>query len=278
MTRGRIRIFLLLVCLCVPYITAYAAPLVPSCPPTGCRMCDLVTLLNNLIKFVIWLTAFVFVAVMVMNGFKMITTGEAGEIKKSLTNIVVGIVIMLVAWTAIDTVGKILTGGRWGPWHTISCVDNPSMQVLNPSGVGAGGFVNTGATGGGRGTGAQCSAANTACSLNALRAAGMTEAQANVMSCIAMTESSGNPNAVNPSGGACGTFQILPSNWNNPRLHPPGSGCGPSTPCTDARCNALVAQSLMAGRSARGQSPYGDWTCPGCNAHAQGCVARYGTI
>ena len=263
------------VILLVPFALVHAG-IIPVAPESGYRLCDLVTLVNNVIKFVIQMSALLAVMLLVIVGFKSIVSGESGahELKSTLTNIVVGIIIMLLAWTVVDTILKVLTGGTWGPWNTVTCIDNPTPQTINTGAVGTGGTGNgTFVTGGGTGSGAQCATGNTACSVDALKAAGMTDAQANAMSCIAMTESSGNPGSVNTSGGACGTFQLLPSNWRNPRLH--SGSCSSGTSCTDAACNAQAAKGLMDGRAASGRSVYGDWTCNGCNAKAQACVARY---
>lgn len=76
--------------------------------------------------------------------------------------------------------------------------------------------------------------------MNALTAAGFTPSQANVMSCIAMTESSGNPTAQNKSGSACGTFQVIKSTWESAAI---GTSCSSFSSCTNASCNAEVAKS-----------------------------------
>lgn len=69
----------------------------------------------------------------------------------------------------------------------------------------------SGSTSGLRGV-AQCASSNTNCSVEELMALGLTRAQANVMSCVAITENAGN--AVGCSGtGPCGTFQISRTNW-----------------------------------------------------------------
>ncbi len=122
--------------------------------------------------------------------------------------------------------------------------------------------------------GTLCANDNPACSPAALEAAGFTPNQAKAMSCIAVTESSGNPFLVNPQGGACGTFQILPSNWKKPNLHD-GTDCTSASSCQNADCNLQAAATLAAYRQTAGQSPYADWTCPGCNSKAQACVSKY---
>ncbi|HWB34047.1 MAG TPA: transglycosylase SLT domain-containing protein [Candidatus Paceibacterota bacterium] len=132
--------------------------------------------------------------------------------------------------------------------------------------------VKTVSSPGGSG-GVQCPSGDSACSVSYLQSIGYTSAQANTMSCIAMTESSGNAYTPNSTTGACGTFQILQSNWNKSSLH---SGvCSSATSCNDPTCNAQAAYNLSQSRINSGQSPYSDWTCPGCNAKAASCVAQY---
>ena len=124
------------------------------------------------------------------------------------------------------------------------------------------------------GSGVLCSNSNLACSPQALVSQGnVSQARANAMSCIAITESSGDPSQVNKSGGACGTFQVLPSNWNNPALH--SGNCSSNVSCNNAECNMQTAIALGNARKASGQSYYSDWTCPGCNNKAAACVAKY---
>lgn len=118
-------------------------------------------------------------------------------------------------------------------------------------------------TGGG---GVQCNPGNTACSVAALQAAGMNSSQANVMSCIAMTESSGNPNSHSNSSSACGTFQIIRGTWAGAAP----SSCSNFSNCTNASCNAQTAARLVR------QSGYSSWTCPGCNNKAAACVSKFG--
>ncbi len=255
--------------LVLPGGIAYGA-IVPQCPLAGCRLCDVVTLANNIISFAIQMSIIIAVLSIVIVGFKSVVSGESGahELQHTVTNIVIGIVIMLSGWLIVDTILKVLVGGRIGPWHSVECLNTPVAQradVITSPGVIA---VETGAVSGVAGS--QCPPGNTACSVSALQAFGFTPAQANVMSCIAMTESAGDPNARNraPGSTACGTFQVVQSSWR-------GSGsCSSHSACTDASCNAQAALALMQGRSGRG-SIYGDWSCPGCNTKAQACVDKY---
>ncbi len=123
----------------------------------------------------------------------------------------------------------------------------------------------------------QCSPANTACSVTALQGYGLTEQEANIMSCIAMTESSGIPstppyNETNPgsNSSACGTFQVTRTTWNSYSANISPSCQDFRSSCQNASCNAQLMVELV---NANG---YSDWTCANCNSHADDCVAQYG--
>jgi hypothetical protein len=134
-----------------------------------------------------------------------------------------------------------------------------------------------GATGGNyTGPLAQCAPGNTACNIASLRSSGFSESEANVMSCIAMTESSGNasigpynerPENAGSNSSACGLFQVTRTTWNT---YPPGGACSDwRSSCQNAACNRQAALNLVRANG------YRDWTCPNCNNRAGACVARY---
>ncbi|MDO8548110.1 MAG: pilin [bacterium] len=126
----------------------------------------------------------------------------------------------------------------------------------------------------GRGS-AQCSDANTNCSISTLQAQGLTSAQANAMSCIAITENGGN--AVNCSGtGPCGTFQISQTNW---KQYAP-TGCSATNfggniiaAQNNAQCNLQTAAIMV------NQQGYQPWTGNNngvyWNPSARTCVSNY---
>jgi len=168
------------------------------------------------------------------------------------------------------TWSSLITSGGIDPClKQASSLVNLNQTNLSVSGVSANG--NTVYISGK--SGALCSDANTACNPASLQSAGFSPAQANAMSCIAMTESSGNPNTPSSSTGACGTFQITQGNWNTAKLHQPP--CSSSTSCNDPSCNMQTAFLLSQQRVAKGQSAYSDWTCANCNSKAQSCVNQY---
>ncbi len=125
---------------------------------------------------------------------------------------------------------------------------------------------------------AQCSDQNTNCDVQSLQALGLTPAQAQVMSCVAMTENSGQ--SVGCSGtGPCGTFQISRTDWG--RYAPTecsASAFGSITAAqNNADCNKRVAVTMVQQRGFQpwtgnmpGQAPW--------NPAATQCVNNYNKI
>ena len=160
--------------------------------------------------------------------------------------------------TVVSCVGKIADCQSAGGKATVSA-DGKSVTCTRAQNVTGGVTV---------GPLPQCAAGNSACSVSALMAVGLNSIQANVMSCIAVTESSGNPNARTSVAGssACGTFQIVRTTW----LGNAGGSCSDFSNCTNALCNAQTMATLVH------RNGYRDWTCPGCNNRASACVSKYG--
>lgn len=116
-----------------------------------------------------------------------------------------------------------------------------------------------------------------------MKAEGLTDAQANAMSCIAVTESSGGANKGNSGTGAVGLFQITGQNWSNPANHKPP--CSVSSSRLDNTCNRQAAVLMFK----NGGNSYQPWTgkCTsqkGCgyvsygqywNPNAVACVQKY---
>jgi hypothetical protein len=257
-----------------------AAGLIP-CGGAGepaCQACHITQLINNVVAWLFIVLSIVAAILIAIAGFKLVMSGgNAGArsaAKETFVNIFIGFIILMGGWIIIDTFMKALvTGQVYGVWNQIQCTGQPGAYNT-PAGSGRQAVATstyTGPIGGGRGPLGQCHPANLACSVESLRAAGFNERQAQVMSCIAMTESSGNPNAHNPAGGgmgACGTFQVRQPTWNSV---PRSAGCQDyASSCRNHTCNAEVAQQLVERRN------YRDWTCPGCNSRAQGCIDRFG--
>lgn len=249
-----------------------AAGLIPCGGPgePSCQFCDVTKLINNVVAWLFVVLSMV-AAIMIMKaGFDLVIAQGAGDLtaaKSTITNILIGYAILLGGWLVIDLFMKgVVSGEVYKVWDAIQCVNQPGvMNAPAGAGIPAGSPYYRGVVGGGR----QCAPENQSCSVEALQQAGFSAQQASVLSCIAMSESSGNPNARNrtPGSTACGTFQVTQQTWQSVRR---SAGCQDFSMCTSYSCNIEVAQGLVAQRG------YGPWTCPGCNHRAQGCIDQFG--
>ncbi len=106
-----------------------------------CQGCHLVQLGQNIITFLIEIIAFGGAVVFAIGGLRMVmsrgNTGEVEAAKSMMTNVVIGLVILLAGWLVIDTVLKTLlddsTESEMGPWHTIECVTQPTLTTTPPT-------------------------------------------------------------------------------------------------------------------------------------------------
>lgn len=276
------------------------------------NLCRLGELMQNIINFLVGLSVSVAAAMFAYAGF-LYTTGhgnptQIGRAHKIFQNVLIGFLIAISAWLVVQTFLSVVFDKKFwigGNWNELRCISESSSiagenkrligtsltDVFNkvvPQGT-AEQFLNTFGTYtvGGQGElgqqlqavvgsfGEQC--VTGFCSPQVLKSLGYTTEQANAMSCIAMTESGGNPYAYNRGknneSSACGLFQIQErTHWGNRDLN---SGACSTALCTNSACNIQVAYNLSQQRLSAGQSPYGDWTCPGCNNKAVSCVQQY---
>ena len=312
-SRGYLLLFIFAVSsLALPAVTHASIPFFGPIIPDAVNRCAagwgaVITVINNIIELLITL-AIVFVAPITIAyaGFLLVTgQGNAGSITKArgiILNTVIGIVIAMGAWLIVDAVMAVLynqnasvpgTSTTLGVWSQIvtsggqpfcliqaASLSNLNQTNLSVSGVTANGngvYVSGKA-------GALCG--SSACSPSFLQSVGFTPTQANVMSCIALTENGGNATGCN--GNACGTFQIMLT--ANPLV---GQACGGTLNCpslcksknggavqgesscqpcvqaaNNATCNAQTAQYLYS------KSGYTPWTVG--NSNSATCIQQYG--
>lgn len=262
-------------------------PIIPqtgicTCPGSAPNWGCVLQVFQSLINVGVAVAFVVLVLLIAYAGFRLMTAGSnpgaRTQARNLILNAVVGIVVVLAAWLIVDFVMKAVyrEPAEFGPWNAIWAPSSDNMCIAineNPTPI-TSGTVNI-VTGKPitpiGGSGILCPDSNPGCSVSALVSEGLNENQARAMSCIAMTESSGDPNAVNGSSRACGLFQITNAtsrgNWRQPQHH--RAPCSVSTPCTNARCNMQTGVIMF---KLYGYQP---WTCSGCNAKAQACVNRY---
>lgn len=126
-----------------------AGPTMVPCNGPDCSTCDLVTLGNTLITWLITTLFVVFAVIMVVAGFGLVTSGgsqSALEAAKSkFQNALIGIILVLAAWLIVDTLLKgILAGGTgnvmsYGPWNEVQCTTQ-----AQPDEYDGGGLINEG--------------------------------------------------------------------------------------------------------------------------------------
>ena len=134
-------IFILTIFLAPDFVFAQAAPSVGFIPCEGasCSACDAVTLINNIIKWLIGILFLFFAVLAVIAGFKLVTSGGNSGAKEaaksSFTNAFIGLFIVLGAWLLVDTLLKgVLDGGTgeikgYGPWAQVQCVKQNATGI-----------------------------------------------------------------------------------------------------------------------------------------------------
>jgi len=126
-------VFTVLAFLIMPELgLAQQPPLVPNeCAtnPQACNFCAMLAMANNLINLLFQLLVIVAVILIVVAGFKLVTSAgntQALESAKSmLTNVIIGFVIVMAAWLIVDTIFKMLVRdtGNFGVWNRLEGVN-----------------------------------------------------------------------------------------------------------------------------------------------------------
>lgn len=206
---------------------AVSAQLV-TCLGPECQACHLVGTAQNIINFLISVSAVIGAMLFGWAGILMVTAGgkeaKITQARNIFTNVIIGLIIMLAAWLAIDTVMKLLANqdlSQIGGWNKIECVELPqytSGQVLVAD------FMNP-TPGQSRGTASGLSGGTlTESQINSLIASGGTyddmvcsaassagiAGECASLKALMRVESSGCQNKQSPAG-AFGCMQILPS-------------------------------------------------------------------
>lgn len=102
----------------------FPSKLVP-CSGTDCTVCDLATLAQNVLNAGIFVAVFLSGALFAYAGFLYLTTvvdDQTSRAREMFTNVVLGLVIILVGWIVVDTVMKTFLGGGFGPWNAVCSI------------------------------------------------------------------------------------------------------------------------------------------------------------
>lgn len=306
MKRGTI--FTLAAILLVTPIIAAAAGLVP-CGGSGepaCQACYVVTLMNNVIGWLVTVLTVVVAIVFVVSGLKLVTSAGNTSVmeaaKKTISNTFIGFVIVLSAWLLVDFGMKALLNGGVGnvgagPWNSIQCTKQPTAQAIPAIRTAADAAAVFGAASPEALALASVFDAGD-CSPTNLQSHGFTTEQSQVMSCIAGPESGCNNNADASDNGlnssARGVFQIVygyPDACHSLRLPECTAAndgvplnCGksddyPGSPCNNAAsnfaCNAAAAKCLLNAEASEVAAGYQHWTADHRASKQSACIQKY---
>ena len=117
-------------------MTVGAADLVPECGGDGepaCQACYVVELVNNVVGWLVMILGVIAAILIVVAGSRLVTSGGNAsakeQAKSSMTNLIIGYIIVLSAWLVMDygLRALLVEGGsaQFGVWNAISCVDQP---------------------------------------------------------------------------------------------------------------------------------------------------------
>ena len=118
-TNKKIKIFLPLLIVFILFIPVFVGaqntqtnepPIIPNCSP-NCGYADLLVLVNNIIKWIIWISMPIAAGVFAWAGILYMTTGVAdkkSEAKEMLQKVFIGFVVILSAWIIVNTITNTL--------------------------------------------------------------------------------------------------------------------------------------------------------------------------
>lgn len=96
--------------------------------PDPCDFCDLFTLAQNIINFLVFFAVILATLLFVYVGFLYLTAGDnSAQITKAksiLIKVLIGFIVVLGSWLIVDTIMKAFLDTdkvEFGPWNEISC-------------------------------------------------------------------------------------------------------------------------------------------------------------
>jgi len=294
-----------LLALALPKVVFGATGLVQIIPTSGVCNCDtapdwgcVLQVLQNVITDAVFLGVILCVIWIAVGGFSlMASAGNPESISQSkirIMNALVGIVVILCSWLVIDFVMKAIynpeatfSGVNIGPWNDILkssgndyCIKQTTPQAITSGALDIATSVTPGTSSSVGVAKGLCADGNTSCSPSVMKSEGLNDAQANAMSCIAVTESGGGSNKGASGTGALGLFQITGQNWAISKYHK--SPCSTASSRLDDACNRQAAVLMfkysgyqpwtgMCKQQKCGNVSYGQYW----NPNAVACVQKY---
>lgn len=94
-----------------------------------CSQCDILMVIKNIVQFILKIVGPLAILAIILGGFLYVTSGGSEEraqmAKGAITAVIVGFVIVLVAWVLVNFIIQILTGGSQNifeaAWYSPRC-------------------------------------------------------------------------------------------------------------------------------------------------------------
>ena len=90
---------------------------------TKCQLCSLVQLARNLLNVAIFLAIVMSAVLFSWAGIRYLTAmgseSTAGKARQTLLNVFLGLLLILCAWLAVNTLMAIMVDGNVWPWNSI---------------------------------------------------------------------------------------------------------------------------------------------------------------
>lgn len=127
------KVFFAAVLYAIPQVIL-AAGLVPCGGPgePECQSCHVVQLISQVLSWLAVVLGVLAAIMIVVSGLRMVLSVGAVSAKeaakKTISNMLIGYVIVLAGWMLVDTVMKMLldeTGPTYGVWNEVQCVNQP---------------------------------------------------------------------------------------------------------------------------------------------------------
>ena len=240
----------LIFCLMVIPTLTLSAGIVP-CDGVDCQACHIALLGQRIINWLITTMTFVIAIVFVFGGFQMVTSGgdssAVSSARQKMTNAIVGLLIMLLAWLLVDTVLKLLVNeqklnGVGQPWSEIQCVEQPTY-AWSPYEDRSRGVGDTSPDTAAKIPAAVAEVGTYKDQLCALAKSAGIEGECASLQALMTVESGGNKNAQSPTAGACGLMQVMP---NTARGMNPSAFTGMDNPqiCEKLKSDTMLSMQL----------------------------------
>ena len=94
-----------------------------TCNGPDCTFCSVVAMVNKIKDWIIMMSTVLAVLVLAYAGARMVFSqgnpSALADAKQYLINVFIGVLLILAAFTIVDSLMKVLVGGDFGPWNAL---------------------------------------------------------------------------------------------------------------------------------------------------------------